>query len=90
MIILILFYRIGNKLSHLCTLLLENMGQRDSIEKPSELRHKPISKVREANIPALIVLLLSLARKPVHIVGLVCICFVIMGGSYASQALKLI
>lgn len=90
MIILILFYRIGDKLSHLCTLLLENMGPEGFNRKTFRIERQVISKSEKQNIPALIVLLLSLARKPVHIVGLVCICFVIMGGSYASQALKLI
>jgi hypothetical protein len=71
MIIPILFYRIGNKLSHLGTLLLETWARRDSIEKPSELRDKVISKSEKQNICALIGLFLSLARKPVHIVGLV-------------------
>jgi hypothetical protein len=71
MIILILFYRISNKLSHLCTLLLENMGPEEFNIKTFRIERQVISKSEKQNIPALIVLLLSLARKPVHIVGLV-------------------
>ena len=48
MIILILFYRIGNKLSHLCTLLLENMGPEGFNRKTFRIERQSYIKVREA------------------------------------------